>query len=65
MSRKLKTPADPSIPLGTNKLASDTMFKERTLYTDSAYTYPGMEGDNFGMVSMSKRCPRKSSIWKS
>lgn len=47
MSRKLKQPIDLSVPLGTNKLASDTMFKERSLYADTAYTYPGAEGDNF------------------
>ena len=46
MSRKLKRPIDLSIPLGTNKLASDTMFKERTLYTESAYSFPGVRGDN-------------------
>ena len=52
MSRKLKTPADPSIPLGTNKLASDTMFKERTLYTDSPTLIRAWRVITFGMVSM-------------
>ena len=41
-----KIPDDPSIPIGSNKLASDTMFKERSLYRESAYTHPYVKGRN-------------------